>query len=93
MLNIYDEFEKVYDPTDSDKASKVAHRCLWLMRYCILAAESDGYGMKIGRDTAMELSARTFELAQTLGLLRWNNTAKDRKEFVDSLLQREEAKP
>ncbi len=77
--------EQYFDPTDSDRSMQLAYAAVDLLIIAGRIMASEESGMRIGRDTASDLSVKVMDVAEKLGILPHQPTAEEVAELFGRL--------
>lgn len=69
-MNILEHMETVFDPSDADRAMRLAYKAISLCRLASRALDAENANQKMGRDLSGELFVAILGILSTLGLLR-----------------------
>jgi hypothetical protein len=85
-MSIREKLELQFDPSDSDRAMRLAYKILTLMRRVQGAIETDNNNLLMGRDQKGDLSSSILEIATQLGLLSTWASGAEIEQFRNELM-------
>jgi hypothetical protein len=75
------EIDKRFDPSDTDGCMQLAYEVAKLLTVCDRIRKADSLGVRIGRDDRSHLIVAMQDVGKALGLLTWNSSAEDVRQF------------
>lgn len=85
-VNLVEKMEREFDPSDCDRAQRLAHHSLLLLRVCARVLRDEQVGLRMGRDNAGDMHVKAMQVASDLGLLNWNSTGTDFEQLYRDLI-------